>query len=184
MSTMSPNKLAHEAILHALECKQEPGSVEQIEKLTFREYLYLLSQARYFLDIHVHPERLAAAIERARRRAQEDDLADELIRHHAHGAMMEALFGMTPAEVARRRRTLGVARDPGRPRRLQPEQADAVWRSWKQHHGLPGPERYLRVAQRCRVPAQAVWQLVQEADSIQREYAARRQGVPAVEEGR
>lgn len=184
MRTMSPTKLAHEAILHALECKQEQGSVQQIEKLTFREYLYLLSQARYFLDIHVHPERLAAAIERARRRAEEDELADELIRHHAHGAMMEALFGMTPAEVARRRRTLGVSRHQGRPPRLQPERADVVWQSWQQHHGLPDAKRYLRVAQRCCVPAQAVWQLVQEAEAIQREYAARGRAEPAVEGGR
>ncbi len=91
---------------------------------------------------------------------------------------------MTPAEIARRRRALGVTRQQGRPRRLFPGEADAVWDAWQQNRDLPRAERYLRVAQQCDVPAHAVWQLVQEADAIQQQYAARRQGLATEERER
>jgi len=63
------------------------ADIHQIERLTCREHLHLLSQAPCFLDIQIHPERLVAAIEKARQSAEEDQLVDELIRHHAHGVM-------------------------------------------------------------------------------------------------
>ncbi|WP_200193600.1 STY4526/YPO1902 family pathogenicity island replication protein [Halorhodospira abdelmalekii] len=158
-------KIGHEAIVYALE-RQQDRSIREIEDLTYREYLHLLCHAAYFVEVRVHPDRLAVAIQKARRRAQDDELIDDLLRHQAHGAMMEGLFGLKSSEVAQRRRELGVVSQQGRPRRLEPTEADAVWASWKRHAHLPLAERYLRVARQCRVTAQAVWQLVLEAEDI------------------
>ncbi|MBK5944815.1 STY4526/YPO1902 family pathogenicity island replication protein [Halorhodospira halophila] len=159
-------KIGHEALIYTLE-RRGDRTLHQVEELTYREYLHLLGYAAYFLEVRVHPDRLATAIQKARRRAREDELIDDLLRHQAHGAMMEALFGLKSSEVAQRRRELGVVSQQGRPRRLEPKEADAVWSAWQAYSQLPIAERYLRVAKECRVTAQAVWQLVLEAEAIQ-----------------
>lgn len=145
----------------------EPDEIRAMEQMTVGELHHLARMGTHFLDVAVDHRCLNHALTHARDEARTECTQDDLIRQGAGTEMLHALCGLTPGEVCRRRRMLGVQRPQGRPPRLPPTKEDRIWRLWQAHADLDEPERYLQVARDCDVSAQAVWRLVQESRAIQ-----------------
>ncbi|MDN3519107.1 STY4526/YPO1902 family pathogenicity island replication protein [Aquisalimonas lutea] len=145
----------------------DPEEIRAMEQMTVGELHHLARMGTHFLDIAVDHRCLQNALAHARNEAENESTQDNLIRNGASAEMLQALYGLTPGEVCRRRRLLGAQTPRGRPQRPRPPTQDRIWRTWCARGDLPEPERYLEVARECQVSAQAVWRLVQEAQAIQ-----------------
>ncbi|WP_018948408.1 DUF2857 domain-containing protein [Thioalkalivibrio sp. ALMg11] len=140
-----------------------PDQASTLADMTFDELVEISRLGHLFIDLQIDADRFDQLLERARDEVQSRQVQDELLRHQADARMMEALFGMTTTDVARRRRVLGLPSQPGRPRSPTSEQAQAMWDAWRAApKDLPDPDRYLHVARSTGASASAVYRLVAE----------------------
>lgn len=135
--------------------------IKMIEKLPLKDLNHLSRLGAHFLDVKVNHECFATSLRHVQQEAENEAIQEELIRLRAPGAMMQALFGMTPLQYANRRKLLNLAgAGIGRPSEPSEEDQHAVWRAWHRHTGLPEVQRYLETSRTSQVPLNVVWTLV------------------------
>lgn len=157
------NKLQEGDLNAVSELGLTPDQITTVSGMTVEELQELIRLGHLFLDLQIDTDRFDQLVDRARDEVQSRQTRDQLLRHQADARMMEALYGMTTTDVARRRRVLGLAPQPGRPRSPSPEQEQAIWDAWRSTPAeLSEAERYLHVARTTGCAAQAVYRTVDE----------------------
>jgi hypothetical protein len=135
--------------------------IRALEQLTLKELDHLSRLGAHFMEVRVDAQCFTTALSHVRRERANDVLQDELIRAGAPAGMMYALFGITGAQYALRRKLLDMAgAGVGRP--PTPSEADeaSVWHAWQAHADLPVAQRYLATARTARRSLGTVWSVL------------------------
>ena len=143
--------------------------VARLQALTLAD-LHRLSLLRgHFLDIAVDPacfDRVLAHMDRSK---HDEAVQDELIRLRAPLPMLRALFGLSNAEYAARRKLLGLSgAGVGRPPTPSEDEERRIWFAWLEAGDRPLEARYLHVGRTTGIALSAAWTLVRawQADGL------------------
>lgn len=152
----------------------------RLASLSMQDLHELARDGAYFFRLKVRVKAIEEMLAHLQEEEQRELLENRLLHLGAPAEMMAALFGMLPAECARRRQALGIVATHGRPRAATEEEEERIWQAWQSTAGAPEAERYETVASRCGAPLTVIWALRRrwESEGVLSEAPAPRRGRP------
>lgn len=110
------------------------NEIRELNKLSLDELFFISKTSLMFIDITVNHERLKNLLIRSRQELQHQQQINRAVRLGASHEILYKYFGLNTADVAARRRLLGITIPNGRTV-IPDENTDAkIWLLWKKKH--------------------------------------------------
>jgi hypothetical protein len=113
------------------------------------------------IQITINPKRFEQPFKKMERLAQERSTIKKMILAGASFPAMNALYGMTPRDVADTRRLHEANDVNGRPAALSHVEHKTVMQLWEQTHAPSIGEKLLMIHQRTDLPINTLWSALQ-----------------------
>lgn len=110
------------------------NEIRELNKLSLDELFFISKTSLMFIDITVNHEHLKNLLVRSRQELQHQQQINRAVRLGASHEILYKYFGLNTADVAARRRLLGITIPNGRTV-IPDENTDAkIWLLWKKKH--------------------------------------------------
>jgi len=141
------------------------NDVEALQDMHLDDLQRLARLSGHFLKVTIDRDCFARILAHIRREREAEDAKRHLLENDAPMALMGALYGMTGAEYAGRRKLLGLTSGAGRVPEPNEDQDHAVWAAFKSlgkadADNLTGND-WLTLMDRTGVPMRIIWYVVQ-----------------------
>jgi len=143
------------------------AQAEALSQMTVEE-LHRLSTlaANGALQIHVDRPDLDRLLAHIRSAQDERELQNELLVHGAPAELMQAMYGLTAADCAARRRLLGIAgREGGRPSNPSEAEEHAIWDAFERTGRVLCAQSFLEIAGITGIRLTSIWSLIKRWQS-------------------
>ncbi len=137
-------------------------TLERLRNLTFHQVTLLADDPVPFIFYHIDESKMCHALAKVERRTFTYNWTDELIKLNAPWPMMEALVGMTKAELVARRKKFGIKRPHGRLGKLPAKLVVEVLNIWSRLKDQELMERCVCLSQESKLTLDRLWLVIQK----------------------